>query len=216
MRLAFARRLYPIINRGPSRDKSALQAGKSQRPSPRIVHPPERHHLRPAHARHLRESLAAQPFRPLMRAGRVERRYKDKIRPCAPCRTRLAPAMRGHGQIQAKTQGLRSLPLFLLAKMDTIRTPAHRLRGRTGEHDRQLPYLGDPHQPSQKSPAHSGRQMVVADHNPAAGRKPCNDSKQGAVQPLIGEQPACRQDRGVASRHGPFYRPVANRCNARE
>ncbi len=216
MRLAFARHLCPIINRRPAGDKSALRTSKAQCSPPCVIHPPERRHLRRAQARQLRKWSVAEPIRIAMRAGWVERRDKDKISPCAPRGTGLAAAMHRHGQTKAEATGLHCLALVALTQMHAISAPPHRQCRRSGKQYRQLAHLGDPHQPSHKAPSRTKRQMVVADHNPAAGRELCNDGDQGTVQPFISEQPACRQDRGVASRHGPFYRPVADRCNARE
>lgn len=111
-----------------------------------------------------------------------------------------------HADDQAQLACLLCLPARCLANMDPVRSPASRLRWRSGKQQHQPPDAGNPGQAAHQSPAIPGRTQVIAHHDSAAGRQMRGQGDGAIPQPHIGEQPAKREVQGVAPRHGSFYR----------
>ena len=145
----------------------------------------------------------------------MERRNEDAICPGAARAARFVRIMDGQGQQQAEPMRL-PCPLCVgLAEVDTVRTPAARLRGPSGEQHGQSPHTRDAHQAPQQPPSRGGPDAVVPENDAAAGRKQCSEFGDTNRDPLVAEQPCVRQE-GVAPGHRPFYRRVASARNARD
>lgn len=148
----------------------------------------------------------------------MQRGDEHGIRPRPVRPARLACAVDGHGDEQAKSARLLRARGMLVPKMDAMGTPAPRLCGKAGEKNDQSPRSCSAHQPAQQPPACTTREAVVAQDDAASRWEQRRKREQTRLRPFVAEQPLEREIEGggVAHAHRAFYRRVASARNAQD